>query len=291
MFAGPTGVGKTELAIQLAKLMSMNFVRIDMSEYMEQHSVAKLIGAPPGYVGHDAEGRLAEEVNRNPYSVVLLDEIEKGHRDVYNILLQIMDYGTLTDSQGKKISFRNCIIIMTTNAGVKVFNKKDVGFSHSDNAQVSETKNKDEIERVFSPEFRNRLDAIVYFNPLSQATVSKIVDKCLEDLQEKLKPKNTSVHLTKAAREYVGKHGYDMASGARVMERLFSEKIKKIIADEILFGKLKAGGSVRIDLVDGELKFNIKSVKAKPKKVEAIPEKTEAYLATEPSMLCKFSHI
>ena len=268
MFAGPTGVGKTELAVQLAKLLSMHFVRIDMSEYMEQHAVSKLIGAPPGYVGHDAEGLLAEEVNRNPYSVVLLDEIEKGHKDIYNILLQIMDYGTLTDSQNRKISFRNCIVIMTTNAGVRAFGKKDVGFNQQIPGQNphSGMRNKEEIEKVFSPEFRNRLDAVIYFNPLSQKTVEKIVEKFLKELKEKLKLKNASIRLTEAAQNYICKKGYDPNNGARVMDRLISEKIKKIIADEILFGKLKSGGKIVVDLDNNELKFDIKSLRSKQRR-------------------------
>jgi ATP-dependent Clp protease ATP-binding subunit ClpA len=255
MFAGPTGVGKTELAVQLAKLLNMHFARIDMSEYMEQHSVSKLIGAPPGYVGHDAEGLLAEEVTRNPYSVVLLDEIEKAHKDIYNILLQIMDYGTLKDSQGKKISFRNSIIIMTTNAGIRELRTKSVGFH--ENKETLNTKNKDEIERIFSPEFRNRLDAIVYFSPLSQKTISKVAEKFMKELEAMLKLKNTTISLTPAAQEYICLKGYDEASGARIMDRLINEKIKKIIANEILFGKLTNGGEVIIDAENGELQFKV----------------------------------
>jgi ATP-dependent Clp protease ATP-binding subunit ClpA len=255
MFAGPTGVGKTELAIQLAKLLNMHFARIDMSEYMEQHSVAKLIGAPPGYIGHDAEGLLAEEVNRNPYSVVLLDEIEKAHKDIYNILLQVMDYGTLKDSQGKKISFRNTILIMTTNAGIREMRVKGIGFNH--NKETLNHKNKEEIEKVFSPEFRNRLDAIVYFSPLSQKTVSKVAEKFLKELEGMLKLKNTTIQLTPAAQEYICMKGYDEASGARIMDRLINEKIKKIIANEILFGKLTKGGKVIVDYADNELHFKM----------------------------------
>jgi ATP-dependent Clp protease ATP-binding subunit ClpA len=257
MFAGPTGVGKTELAIQLAKLLNMHFARIDMSEYMEQHSVAKLIGAPPGYIGHDAEGLLAEEVHRNPYSVVLLDEIEKAHKDLYNILLQVMDYGTLKDSQGKKISFRNTIIIMTTNAGIREFNNKSVGFN--ENKATLNTRNKDEIERIFSPEFRNRLDSIVYFSPLSQKTISKVVDKFLKELRDMLKIKKTKIRLTPAAQEYICIKGYDERSGARIMDRLINDKIKKIIANEILFGKLTNGGQVIIDSQNDELQFKIET--------------------------------
>jgi ATP-dependent Clp protease ATP-binding subunit ClpA len=264
MFAGPTGVGKTELAVQLAKLLNMHFTRIDMSEYMEQHSISKLIGAPPGYIGHDAEGMLAEEINRNPYSVVLLDEIEKGHKDIYNILLQIMDYGTLKDSHGKKISFHNTIIIMTTNAGIREFSNKTVGFN--DNKETLHTRSKGEIERVFSPEFRNRLDAIVYFKPLSQETISKVVEKFIKELKDMLKAKNTTIRLTPAAREYVCVKGYDEVSGARIMDRLINEKIKKIIANELLFGKLINGGEVIVDSRDNALHFEIgTALSPKPK--------------------------
>jgi len=268
MFAGPTGVGKTELALQLAKLLNMHFARIDMSEYMEQHAVAKLIGAPPGYVGHETEGLLATEVHRNPYSVVLLDEIEKAHKDTYNLLLQIMDYGTLKDSQGKKISFSNAIIIMTTNAGIRAFSNKNVGFNE-DKSTLS-TKNKDEIERVFSPEFRNRLDATIYFKPLSQKTVSKVADKFLTELKEMLKLKNTKIHLTPAAQEYICLRGYDEKSGARIMDRLINDKIKKNIANELLFGKLMKGGRVLIDNIDGELTFSIETIAATRQKKRKI---------------------
>lgn len=254
MFAGPTGVGKTELAIQFAKLLNMSFVRFDMSEYLEQHSVAKLVGSPPGYVGYDSGGLLTEEVSRHPYSVVLLDEIEKAHKDIYNILLQIMDYGNLTDHQGKKVSFRNSIIIMTTNAGATMLNKQPIGF---DNKNVSELNNKEEINRIFSPEFRNRLDAIINFKHLSKDTISKIADKFIKELETQLKDKNTLINISKQAYKHIYQNGYTETSGARIMERIINEKIKRVIANEILFGKLINGGKVDVNFVDNNLIFDI----------------------------------
>ncbi|MBP9791753.1 MAG: AAA family ATPase [Rickettsiales bacterium] len=255
LFAGPTGVGKTELAIQLSKLLSMNFIRIDMSEYLEQHSVAKLIGAPPGYVGYDSGGLLTEEVYKHPYSVVLLDEIEKAHKDIYNILLQVMDYGTLTDHQGRKVRFNNTIIIMTTNAGASELSKNSLGFGEEANLVVK--KGAEEIERVFSPEFRNRLDAVINFSPLSKNTIVRVAEKFVKELKCQLKEKNTFLTLSSLAYEYLHDHGYDSKSGARIMERLINDKIKRKIANEILFGDLVNGGSVYIDAKNNELEFYI----------------------------------
>jgi ATP-dependent Clp protease ATP-binding subunit ClpA len=253
LFSGPTGVGKTELAIQLAKLLNMELIRLDMSEYLEQHSVAKLIGTPPGYVGFDSGGQLTESITKSPYSVVLLDEIEKAHKDVYNILLQIMDYGQLTDHQGRKVFFNNAVLILTTNAGAEQMNKAAMGFDRD--ARVIEDK--EEIERVFTPEFRNRLDAIVSFRSLTREIVAQVTAKFFAELEEQLRLKNTSLAITGRASQYVYDHGYDQKNGARNMERLISDKIKKVIANELLFGKLVNGGRVLIDFVNGELIFKI----------------------------------
>ncbi len=240
LFSGPTGVGKTELAIQLAKLLNMELIRLDMSEYLEQHSVAKLIGTPPGYVGFDSGGQLTEAIMKSPYSVVLLDEIEKAHKDVYNILLQIMDYGQLTDHQGRKIYFNNTVLILTTNAGAEQMSRSAMGFDRS--ARVMEDK--EEIERVFTPEFRNRLDAIVSFRSLTREIVAQVTAKFFAELEEQLRLKNTSLTITDRASQYVYDHGYDHKNGARNMERLISDKIKKVIANELLFGRLVNGGKV-----------------------------------------------
>ncbi len=252
MFAGPTGVGKTELSVQLARILNMNFVRFDMSEYLEQHSVAKLIGSPPGYVGYDSGGLLTEEISRHPYSVLLLDEIEKAHKDIYNILLQTMDYGTLTDHQGKKVSFHNTIIIMTTNAGAQLLGKNSLGFDSEDTTTLD---NKLEIERIFAPEFRNRLDSIVNFSPLSEDIIQKIVDKFLDEFREQLKLKNTSLSITSKAYDHICSKSYDSLNGARVTEKVINDIIKQPIANEILFGKLSNGGKVAIGLKNSALTF------------------------------------
>ncbi len=253
LFSGSTGIGKTELAIILAKLLNMELIRIDMSEYLEQHSIAKLIGAPPGYVGFEEGGVLTESVSRSPYSVVLLDEIEKAHKDVYSILLQIMDYGQLTDQQSRKVYFNNTLVIMTTNAGAEQMNKTPIGFDRI--AKVME--NKEEIEKVFTPEFRNRLDAVINFKPLSIKSIEQVANKFLEELKAQLKPKNTIMLITKEASQYIYKHGYDQKNGARNMERLINDKIKKPIANELLFGQLAKGGTVIIDALVDELTFKI----------------------------------
>lgn len=271
MFTGPTGVGKTELAIQLARLMNMNFIRFDMSEYLEQHSVAKLIGSPPGYVGFDSGGLLTEEVSRHPYSVLLLDEIEKAHKDIYNILLQVMDYGTLTDHQGKKISFHNTIVILTTNAGAKVLSKAPLGF---DSEGSNEVDSKLEIEKIFSPEFRNRLDAIIPFAPLSELIVKKIADKFIQEFKDQLQLKNTTVTISKEAYEYISKNGYDPVNGARVMEKVINEKIKQTVANEILFGSLSNGGKIIITMNKGELAFKTEGRKGAPDKKPSPTKKT-----------------
>ena len=251
LFAGPTGVGKTELAKQLAIEVNMELLRFDMSEYMEQHSVSKLIGTPPGYVGFDQGGMLTDQVKKSPYSVVLLDEIEKAHSDIYNIMLQVMDYGKATDHNGREISFSNTIVIMTTNAGAAELERSSMGFGKL--SRVGE--NLEQINKMFSPEFRNRLDAIVTFQDLDNGVITKIVDKYIGDLCAQLADRGTRITLSKDARQYLCEEGFDQKSGARVLERIIDEKIKKKLADEILFGLLKKGGSVHVGLKDKELFF------------------------------------
>lgn len=251
LFSGPTGVGKTELASQLALQMNMELVRIDMSEYLEKHSVARLIGAPPGYVGYEQAGILTEAVEKNPYSVILLDEIEKAHPDIYNILLQIMDYGTITDNNGKALNFRNTIIIMTTNAGATEILRSPIGFGR----EAGDSKSNDEIARTFSPEFRNRLDAIIPFAHLDQKIVEMVVDKFIASLQSQLADRAVKIEITKKAKAYLADKGYDEHNGARPLARIINDEIKKPLADEILFGKLTKGGKVKVDLVKDVLKF------------------------------------
>jgi ATP-dependent Clp protease ATP-binding subunit ClpA len=251
LFSGPTGVGKTELAKQLANHMSMELVRIDMSEYMEQHSVARLIGAPPGYVGFEQAGLLTSAIEKNPYSVLLLDEIEKAHPDLFNILLQVMDYGRLTDNNGKELNFRNTIVIMTTNAGAAEQSRAPIGFGREERSG----EDKSAIERIFSPEFRNRLDAIIPFMPLSPVVVKKVVSKFIEELQAQLADKGVRLELAAKTKDYLIEHGYTKQSGARPLDRIISEKIKKPLADEILFGKLQKGGKAKVVMEKGELSF------------------------------------
>ncbi len=252
LFSGPTGVGKTEVCKQLAKTLGVELTRLDMSEYMERHSVARLIGTPPGYVGFDQGGLLTDKVDQHPHCVLLLDEIEKAHPDIYNILLQVMDYGTLTDNNGKSIDFRNVILIMTTNAGAENFARSPIGFG----GETSSRDHMEDINRTFSPEFRNRLDAIVPFAPLSQQTVAKVVDKFVMQLEAQLSEKNVTITLSDKARDYLAKEGYDPAMGARPLTRIIQEKIKKELANELLFGSLeKGGGAVFIGYKDDHLTF------------------------------------
>jgi len=253
LFTGPTGVGKTEVAQQLAVLMGMHLIRFDMSEYMEKHAVSRLIGAPPGYVGFDQGGLMTDEVDKHPYSVILMDEIEKAHPDVYNIMLQIMDYGRLTDNNGKIINFRNCIIIMTSNAGSADAARAPIGFTKIDRAG----EEKETINKMFAPEFRNRLDAVVQFAHLPEEVVANVVNKFIFRLESQLADRNVTINLDEKSRKWLVARGYDRANGARPMARLISEKIKKPLADEVLFGKLSKGGSVKITVVDDELAFNI----------------------------------
>ncbi|MDE3037571.1 MAG: ATP-dependent Clp protease ATP-binding subunit ClpA, partial [Pseudomonadota bacterium] len=253
LFTGPTGVGKTEVAQQLAVLMGMELVRFDMSEYMEKHAVSRLIGAPPGYVGFDQGGLMTDAVDKNPYCVVLLDEIEKAHPDVYNILLQIMDYGRLTDNNGKEVNFRNAIIIMTSNAGAADVARAPVGFLKADRAG----EDKEAINKAFTPEFRNRLDAIIPFGHLTPEVVAHVVNKFIFRLESQLADRNVTIQLDEDARKWLVSHGYDKANGARPMARLIAEKIKKPLADEVLFGKLAKGGTVKVTVENNELTFAI----------------------------------
>lgn len=262
MFSGQTGVGKTELAKQLAKVLGIELIRFDMSEYMERHSVSKLIGAPPGYVGFDQGGLLSEKVDKNPYAVLLIDEIEKAHPDVYNILLQIMDYGKLTDQNGKKIDFRNIILIMTTNAGAEDLQKSQIGFNKS----INKDGDLESINKIFSPEFRNRLDSIVQFNILSKDTVKKIVEKFVIELETQLGERDVIINLTDKASNLISKLGFDEKMGARPLNRVIDEKIKKPLAEELIHGKLVNGGHVLVDTKNDILVFEINKIEKTSKK-------------------------
>ncbi|WP_419810713.1 ATP-dependent Clp protease ATP-binding subunit ClpA [Bacterioplanoides sp.] len=254
LFAGPTGVGKTEVSKQLASVMGMELVRFDMSEYMERHTVSRLIGAPPGYVGYDQGGLLTEAVNKNPHCVLLLDEIEKAHPEVFNILLQVMDHGTLTDNNGRKTDFRNVILIMTTNAGAQMMSRNSIGFTHQDHT----TDGAEELKKVFTPEFRNRLDSVIQFAPLSKDTILHVVDKFVAELQGQLDEKRVSILVSEEAKRWLGEHGYDEKMGARPMNRLVQDKIKKPLAEKILFGELaNNGGEVEILVEDDDIAIEV----------------------------------
>jgi len=244
LFTGPTGVGKTEVTRQLAHSLGIELVRFDMSEYMERHTVSRLIGAPPGYVGFDQGGLLTESVNRNPHSVVLLDEIEKAHPEVFNLLLQVMDHGTLTDNNGRKADFRNVILVMTTNAGAQEMSRASIGFTEQDHT----TDGMAAIERLFSPEFRNRLDTVIQFGSLNRESVLRVVDKLVLELEAQLEDRDVSLDLEDSARQWIAERGYDPKMGARPMARIIQEHIKRPLAEELLFGELSDGGSVRIIL-------------------------------------------
>ena len=248
LFAGPTGVGKTEVTRQLALALGIEFIRFDMSEYMERHTVSRLIGAPPGYVGFDQGGLLTEAIAKHPHSVLLLDEIEKAHPDVFNLLLQVMDHGTLTDNNGRKADFRHVIIVMTTNAGAQEMARASIGFMHADNA----TDGMEAIRRLFSPEFRNRLDAVIQFAPLDAHTIERVVDKLLIEVETQLEAKGVNLILDEAARRWIAQKGYDPKMGARPMARLIREHLKRPLAEELLFGKLEGGGLVRITVREDE---------------------------------------
>ena len=253
LFAGPTGVGKTELARQLAKALGVELLRFDMSEYMEKHTVSRLIGAPPGYVGFDQGGLLTDAVIKNPYAVLVLDEIEKAHPDLFNILLQVMDHATLTDNNGRKADFRNVVLIMTTNAGAREMEVGSIGFGSAPQG----ADGKASIERTFSPEFRNRLDAWITFEHLSQEVTELVVDKLLSELEAQLVEKRVNLDLTAAAREWLAFHGYDRKNGARPMGRLIDAQIRRRLADEILFGRLQEGGTVTVDVEQNELHLHV----------------------------------
>ena len=253
LFVGPTGVGKTEIAKVLSSVLNIDLLRFDMSEYMERHSISRLIGSPPGYVGFDQGGALTEAVNKSPNSVVLLDEIEKAHPDVFNILLQIMDYGKLTDHNSRTVDFRNTILIMTSNVGAEALEKNSVGFTNSNIDRDNETQ----INRMFAPEFRNRLDSIIQFDFLSKKVMKSIVDKAINILDGQLAEKNISISLSNSAKDYLIEEGYDRKFGARPLERLIQKKIKEPLADEIIFGKLKKGGKVIVEFTKEQLKIKV----------------------------------
>ncbi len=258
LFSGPTGVGKTEVAKQLAFILGVELIRFDMSEYMERHAVSRLIGAPPGYVGFDQGGLMTEAITKHPYSVLLLDEIEKAHPDVYNVLLQVMDHGTLTDNNGRKADFRNVVIVMTTNAGASELSKTAIGFTNDKKAGDEMA----EIKRMFTPEFRNRLDATISFAPLNEDIILRVVDKFLMQLEAQLTEKKVDVTYSEALKKYLAKNGFDPAMGARPMARLIQDTIRRALAEELLFGRLAGGGKVTIDVdADGKVKLDISEEK------------------------------
>jgi ATP-dependent Clp protease ATP-binding subunit ClpA len=269
MFAGPTGVGKTEVSRQLSLTMGIELIRFDMSEYMEAHSVSRLVGAPPGYVGHDQGGLLTEAVNRNPHAVLLLDEIEKAHPDIFNVLLQIMDHGKLTDANGREADFRNVILIMTTNAGARDSARRSMGFTKQDHTSDS----LEVIRKAFSPEFRNRLDAIIQFKALDFKVVLMVVDKFILELEAQLAQKDVGLTISTAAREWLAEKGFDPQMGARPMKRVIQEKIKRQLADDLLFGELSEGGEVSVDVSSNEDDLEI-SVRPKEEGQKALPAST-----------------
>jgi len=253
LFTGPTGVGKTEVALQVARNLGVKFLRFDMSEYMEKHAVARLIGAPPGYIGFDQGGLLTDDIRKNPYSVLLLDEIEKAHEDLFNILLQVLDHATLTDNTGRKADFRNVIIMMTSNAGTREMGSQTIGFG--DPQKDTAFKGQKAIEKIFSPEFRNRLDSIINFNPLTVEIMEMIVDKFVREINDQLADKKVKISLTPKVRRWMAEHGHDPQYGARPLSRLLQSEIKDPLTDEILFGSLEKGGNVVVDIKKDKVTF------------------------------------
>jgi ATP-dependent Clp protease ATP-binding subunit ClpA len=281
LFSGPTGVGKTEVARQLANIMGIELKRFDMSEYMERHSVSRLIGAPPGYVGYDQGGLLTDAIDQHPHCVLLLDEIEKAHPDLFNILLQVMDNGKLTDHHGKTVDFRNVVLIMTTNAGASDAAKQGIGFGAGQKTEASE----EAVKKMFTPEFRNRLDAVVPFGYLGPETISRVVDKFILQLELQLAEQNVHIQFDGDAREWLGKRGYDKLMGARPMARLIQEKVKQPLAEELLFGKLAAGGEVHVTVKDEKLAFELTPAppKGKPKRKRTSAKKAEGQKPEAPA--------
>jgi ATP-dependent Clp protease ATP-binding subunit ClpA len=260
LLAGPTGVGKTEVTKQLAMQLGIEMIRFDMSEYMEAHSVSRLVGAPPGYVGFDQGGLLTEAVTKHPHAVLLLDEIEKAHPDVFNILLQVMDRGVLTDTNGREANFKNVIVVMTTNAGAQQASRRSIGFVKQNHAMDA----MEVIRRTFTPEFRNRLDAIIQFTPLDFDHILRVVDKFLIELESQLSEKHVALDVDADARRWLAEHGFDPQMGARPMARVIQEKIKRVLADELLFGKLSEGGKVSLSVKDGELSVSTEAAEPVP---------------------------
>ena len=261
LFVGPTGVGKTEVARQLGMQLGVELIRFDMSEYMERHTVSRLIGAPPGYVGYDQGGLLTDAVNQNPYAVLLLDEIEKAHPDVFNLLLQVMDHGSLTDSNGRTSDFRNVVLVMTSNVGAEQMNRSSIGFARQDHSSDGLA----EVKKQFTPEFRNRLDSVVQFQSLDMGSIAHIVDKFITELEMQLDQKRVQLIVDSEGRTWLAEKGYDAAMGARPMGRLIREEVRKPLAEELFFGALVEGGEVEVSIQDETLHFSYRTVEKRGK--------------------------